>query len=173
MTGSELLLGRITGVHGIKGWVKVFSHTDPMEQILTYSPWYLDKGRSRQEIKVAEGRRQGKGLIARLDNIANRNEAELLIGAEIRIEDTRLPELESGEYYWHQLEGLKVVNLDGQALGVIDHLMETGANDVMVVQPCEDSLDDRKRLIPWVDEDIVSNVDLATGVVMVNWAEDY
>lgn len=170
---EELVVGRITGAHGIKGWVRVFSYTDPMEGILQYSPWVLARGDERQEYEVGTGRLQGKGLIARLEDVADRNQAELLAGWEIRIDKAQLPELGDGELYWHQLEGLAVVNQHGERFGRIDHLLETGASDVMVVAADVDSIDDQERMIPFVEEDIVTAIDLNAGTVTVNWEADY
>ena len=173
MTGKELRLGSINGSHGIKGWVKVFSYTDPMEAIFDYSPWILKKGREIKEVKVSKGQVSGKRLIAQLEEVDSRNAANALIGYEIHIAQDALPGLEEGEYYWFQLEGLKVRDEKGTVFGQVDHLLETGANDVMVVKPTEDSVDDQERLIPFVYNEIVIDVDQATREIVVDWQVDY
>jgi 16S rRNA processing protein RimM len=91
----------------------------------------------------------------------------------IRISKSALPALEQDEVYWHQLEGLKVVNGAGELLGVVDHLMETGANDVLVVRHCDDSTDDRERLIPFVEGETIEEIEIAEGRILVNWDKDY
>lgn len=173
MSETRLQLGSIVAAHGIKGWVKVFSFTDPMPQILSYSPWYLQKGKSTKTVDVVEGRQQGKGLIACLADIEDRNEAELLIGYDVWVDYDALPDLDDGEYYWHQLIGLTVTNTDGEQLGQIDHMLETGANDVMVVKPTTGSVDDQTRLVPYVEDRVVLAVDLEDRAVTVDWSVDY
>jgi len=173
---DRILLGRISGAHGIKGWVKVFSHTEPPAQILKYSPWQLQKnGRqgSVDLVEVKDGRQQGKRIIAELDTVKTRNDAEALLGVEIWIDREQLVDPEEGEYYWFQLEGLKVVTLAGENLGVLDHMLETGANDVLVVKPDADSIDDLERLIPFVEPEIVCEIDLEQRRIVVNWDASY
>lgn len=170
---KELRLGSINGSHGIKGWVKVFSYTDPMESILDYSPWILRKGSEVKEVSVSEGKVNGKKLIARLEDIETRNDADALIGFEIHTAEEAMPKLEQGEYYWYQLEGLQVRDSKGAVFGQIDHMLETGANDVMLVKPTVDSVDDQERLIPFVQDEIVKEVDLAAGGIVVDWQVDY
>ncbi len=173
MSETRLQLGSIVAAHGIKGWVKVFSYTDPMPQILDYSPWYLQKGKSMKTIDVLEGRQQGKGLVARLAGVEDRDDAELLIGFDVWVDYDALPALEDGEYYWHQLQGLTVKTTDNQVLGQIDHMLETGANDVMVVKPTASSVDDQTRLVPYVENRVVQLVDLESRTVQVDWSVDY
>jgi 16S rRNA processing protein RimM len=193
-----LLIGRISAAHGIRGWVKVYSYTDPMEQIIDYSPWLLRRQRrvngktdpstssqrvSEQEkkqeqveerqVEVVEGRRQGKGVAVRLSGFEDRNEAETLIGLDIWVSRDRLPQLEPGEYYWHQLEDLVVVNGKGVTLGKVGAIMDTGGRDVLEVVPTPGSVDDQVRLIPYVPDQIVSEVNLQAGLLRVDWDADY
>ena len=170
---TEIRLGSINGSHGIRGWVRVFSHTDPMEAILDYSPWVLRKGREVKEVTVSEGRLSGKRLIARLADVESRDIADALIGYEIHVAQEALLELERGNYYWFQLEGLAVRNREGTVFGRIDHMLETGANDVMVVKPTESSIDNQDRLIPYVMEEVVAEVNQEAGEVVVDWQVDY
>ncbi len=171
MTGEEIAIGRITAPYGLKGWVKVFSYTDPIEQIFSYEPWHVIKD-GRRTLNIEESRVQGKRLVARLEGMQNRDDAEALVGAEIRISTDQLPELEEGEYYWHQLEGLTVVNEAGETLGEVSHLTGTGANDVLVVEASRESIDDRERLIPYVDG-VVKEVDLRARRIVVSWDADF
>jgi 16S rRNA processing protein RimM len=164
-----ILLGRICGLYGIRGWVKVFSHTEPREGILDYRPWLLstrDGGWERWE--VAEGRRHGPTVVARLEGVEDRTTAEAFVGREIAVPAEALPPTAPGEYYWAELIGLEVRNGAGVALGRVTGLMETGAHDVLVVRGA-----DRERLIPFVEEAVVRVVDLKGGRIVVDWEPDY
>jgi len=159
----EVVAGRISGVYGIKGWVKVFSYTQPRENILTYSPWILRRGTGCQMLQVSEGRRQGAGVVAHLEGYHDRDAARSLTGAEIVINRSQLAATGEGEYYWVDLIGLQVLTLDGKLLGTVDHLLATGANDVLVVQG------EQERLIPFIQGDVVTDVDLEQGLIRVDW----
>jgi len=158
--------GRINGLFGVQGWVKVFSHARPREAIIGYSPWLVKLGGEWREVKVEEGRAQGKGVVAKLAGYDDRDQAGQLIGAEIAIRLEQLPPLKKGEYYWAQLVGLEVVNLAGERLGKVDHLFDTGANDVMVVR------NGRERWLP-ATADVIREVDLEAGVIRVDWDADF
>lgn len=164
-TDRRVTVGRVVGLFGVRGWVKVFSHTRPREAILEYSPWWIEIGGAWRAIDVTEGRAQGKGVIAQLDGYIDRDQAATLIGADIAVEFAQLPTAAENEYYWAELEGLRVVNLAGQELGTVSHLFETGANDVLVVQG------ERERLIPF-GKNAIQRVDLAAGVIHVDWDLD-
>lgn len=155
-------LGRIVGLFGVKGWVKVHSDTRPREGILQYSPWQLGRHGQWKEIKLAEGRAQGAGVIARLEGCSDRDQAQALIGSEIAVRAEQLPAAKQDEYYWAQLEGLRVVNLQGAELGKVSHLFETGSNDVLVVSG------ERERLIPFTKY-AVHEVDLERRQIRVDW----
>lgn len=170
---DEVLLGKITSTFGIKGWVKVYSYTDPMENLLQYSHWQILLRGQRQVIRKLDGRVHGKGLVARLDGVDTPEAAQLLAGAEILLHRSKLPNLPEGDYYWNQLAGLQVVNTEGQLYGEVDYLMETGANDVLVVKPCQGSLDRQERLIPWRMPQVVRRVDLVAGLIEVDWDADF
>jgi len=172
-----VVLGLIGAAYGIKGWVKVSSHTEPKAGIFDYDGWYIKSGRDWKPVKLAASRQHGKGLVAQLEGCDDRNAAELLRNAEIAVKSSQLPELESGDYYWSQLEGLSVITGDAQGndvlLGKISHLMATGSNDVLVVRGCEGSLDKRERLLPLVMEQVVTQIDLDAGLMKVNWDPEF
>jgi len=186
-TPEKLLLGRITGVYGVKGWVKVFSYTDPMESILDYSPWYIraeNPGKSVNKaswtrVKLKTGKRHAKTVVVKLEHCNDRDQAMSYIGTEIAIEPEQLETLrKNNEYYWRDLIGLRVINQQNIELGVVKSLMETGANDVLVVvqekPEAETSESDMiERLIPWSMHNTVVNVDLKQGVIEVDWDQDY
>ncbi len=170
---TEIRLGSVTGSHGIKGWIKVFSSTDPIEAIFDYSPWILRRDGLTKKVRVKNGQIHAKKLIAHVEGVDTRNLADELAGFEIYVEREALPELEEGDFYWFQLEGLRVVNSEGDHLGEVVQLMETGANDVMVVRPSEDSIDSEERLSPYVEGVIVLEVDREIGEIHVEWSADY
>jgi 16S rRNA processing protein RimM len=161
-----VVLGRIVGLFGVRGWIKVFSYTEPREAVLQYKGWMLGKKEQWQPAKVVEGKRHGKSVIARLEGVEDREAAEALVGKDIRVSKESLPQPEEGQYYWSDLIGLKVVHRDGTDLGKIDYMLETGANDVMVLKG------EKERLIPFVMDKVVINVDLAAGQVDVDWEWD-
>jgi 16S rRNA processing protein RimM len=163
-----IVVGRITGLYGVRGWVKVFSHTQPRENILTYATWYLNRQGAWVASELETGRMQGKGVVAKLRGCDDRDAAAALMGIDVAIRREQLPDAASGEYYWADLTGLEVVNLDGVGLGIVDHLLETGANDVLVVLR-----DGEERLIPFVQGQFVKSVDLAEGVITVDWDPEF
>lgn len=160
-------VGRISGVYGVQGWVRVFSHTEPRDNILEYNPWQLRLPEGWREVALLAGRAHGKGVIAQLDGCGDRDQAARWVGAEIAIRRDQLPATPAGEYYWRDLIGLRVVNAEGVDLGVVDHLLETGANDVLVVRG------ERERLIPYAPGAVITGVDLAAGELRVDWDADF
>ncbi|MEH6386993.1 MULTISPECIES: ribosome maturation factor RimM [Pseudomonas] len=168
-----VVLGKIVGAHGIRGAVKVYSHTDPLDNILDYPRWTLRKGADKRTVTFTDARLQGRVLVVQLKGLDNRNQALDLTDFEICVVQSALPDLDEGEFYWHQLEGLQVVNLEGQLLGRVDHLLETGSNDVFVVKPCEGSLDQRERLLPYLPDQYVKDINLSTGIVQVDWDPEF
>ncbi|MEC8444450.1 MAG: ribosome maturation factor RimM, partial [Pseudomonadota bacterium] len=136
------VLGKITTAFGIKGWVKVYSYTEPMTNILEYPIWHIRKNGQWQEFKVLQGKPQGKGLVASLQGITDRDLALSLHQCEVGVPEEALPELEEDEHYWFQLIGLKVVNTEGVVLGQVKELFDSGGgNQVLTVTPCEGSID--------------------------------
>jgi len=167
-----VVIGKIVSVHGIKGDVKVYSFTEPVTNVLEYPRWTLRRDHEVKQVELASGRLQGKVLVAKLKGLDDREVARTYAGFEICVPRSQLPDLSDGEYYWYQLEGLKVIDQAGQLLGAVDHLFETGANDVMVVKPCAGSLDDRERLLPYIGQCVLS-IDLAAGEMQVDWDADF
>jgi 16S rRNA processing protein RimM len=162
---KRVVLGRIVGVYGVRGWVRVLSETEPREAILGYSPWNL--GATQRSFAVIEGRRHGKGVIARLAGCDDRDQAASLVDQEIAGDRGQLPPSSPDEPYWADLEGLEVWVQDGSRLGVVDHLFSTGVNDVLVVSG------ERERLIPFAWGDVVKSVDLEAGRIEVDWDPDF
>ena len=169
---EKIILGKINGLHGVKGWVKVFSNTEPREGITDYGSWLIQLPNANagqwREVKLEGGRPQAKTVIAKLEGYDDRNESQQLIGAVIAINADQLKPLRRDEYYWRDLIGLRVVNQQNVELGRVDSLFETGANDVLVVKD-----ETQERLIPWTLGHAVLEVDIEQGVISVDWDEDF
>ncbi|MCK0163605.1 ribosome maturation factor RimM [Marinobacter sp. S6332] len=170
---QETVIGRITSVFGVKGWLKVYSFTDPIDGILGYTNWVLDLEGKRIPAKLEEGRRQGKAIVVRLKGIGDRELARTYCGAEIKVPTAELPELPEGEFYWRQLQGLDVFTVEGECLGRVDHLIETGSNDVLVVHATADSIDQRERLIPYLPDQVVREIDLEARKLVADWDPEF
>lgn len=167
-TDDFLIVGRVSGLYGVRGWVKIFSHTEPRENILSYRTWYLRRGNEWQPVALVEGRSHGKGVVARLSGCDDRDVAAGLIGSDIAILREQLQQAAPGEYYWTDLIGLQVSTVDGVELGVVDHLLETGSNDVLVVVQGK-----HERLIPFIREQVVRDIDLLSKKMVVDWDPDF
>ncbi len=163
---TQVVLGRIAGVFGVKGWVKVFSHTEPREAILEYRDWLLKRGNTWQAVTVEDGKPHGKSVIAKLADVGDRDAAAELFDVEIAVPREDFPPTQAGEYYWADLQGLQVVHRDGRSLGKVAYLMATGANDVLVVDG------DGECLIPFVMDEVILDVDLGLGLISVDWEWD-
>ncbi|QWF70518.1 ribosome maturation factor RimM [Methylomonas paludis] len=160
--------GQISGVFGVKGWVKIYSFTEPRENILSYTPWVLQKNQQTREVKVLAGQRHGNTVVAELEGVSDRDAAFALLGSDILIRRAQLPAARAGEYYWTDLVGLAVETAVGIKLGKVDHLLETGANDVLVVKDGE-----IERLIPFLQPQTVLSIDLAAELMIVDWDPDF
>ena len=175
-----LTLADIVGVYGIKGWVRLRVRLDDPNLLLSLSDLTLvaalDASQSaRQSLEIEALQVHGKGHIARLSGIADRTQAEALKGCEIQVAAARFPAAGDDEVYWHDLEGLEVwCTEEGSRslLGRVKTLLETGANDVLVVAPCEGSIDDRERLVPWILDQVVTDIALTDRRIEVNWYVD-
>jgi len=168
---SVVLVGRMGGAYGLKGWVKISSYTSPLENIFLYSPWHLRQSESGKVIRTTElieGKTHGKGLIARFAGVEDRDQADNLKGLEVVVERSQLPDPEDGLYYWADLEGLRVETSDGRNLGRVDQMLEAGAADVMLV--CGENKN--RHLIPFIRDEVILAVDLDAGLIRVNWEPD-
>jgi len=159
-------MGWISAPFGVKGWVKVEPNTAATGNLLAYKTWWVGREGDWREIAVAEARVQGRALVARLEGHDDRDAAAALRGKSVAVPRAALPRTQSGEYYWADLIGLAVVNGSAQGLGRITGVLQTGANDVLVVAG------ERERLIPFIAE-VVRDVNMAAGVVRVEWGADY
>jgi len=163
-------LGKVVGIWGVKGWIKLHSYTRDRVDIANYPRWWLQpkaaKG-SPLEFQVLKCREQGQGIVAQLDGVNDGDEAQALIGRVILIAEQDLAELPEGEFYWQQLVGLEASNLQGESMGKVETILETGANDVLVLKRDGES-GIEEVLIPYVPH-VVKKIDLAQGTMVVDW----
>jgi 16S rRNA processing protein RimM len=171
MADRAIVLGRVSGLFGIGGWVKVHSYTRPPANILAFSHWLIGNPDQWRPFTVADTRAQGKTLVAHLADeqapLADRDAAAALLDCDIAVARAALPALPAGQYYWVDLVGLEVVTLGGAVLGKVRNMMETGAHDVLVVHG------DREHLLPFVHDEIIREVDIEAGHIAVDWDPDF
>lgn len=165
-----LVVAVIASAFGVKGWLNIKSFTDPLSNVLGYRDCFVAVDGKWQPVTVEDGKPHGKGLVIKLQGCDDRSSADKYKGCQLAIDRMLLPEAAEGEYYWYQLENMQVRLADDEAslLGKVSHLIETGSNDVLVVVPCEGSIDQRERLLPYRPE-CVLEVDLETNVISVDW----
>lgn len=164
----RILIGRIHGAFGVRGEVKLESLTEPPGNLVRYQPWILRDAAGRErEVSGAKARVGGKGLIGTLPGIEDRDAAEALRGTELYVPRSALPPPKDGEFYWIDLEGLRVENLEGVDFGRAAFVFPNGANDVLVVRG------DRERMIPWLRPDFVRELDFDAGRILVDWDADF
>ena len=168
-SGQRMItVGRLHGAFGVRGEVKLESFTDPAQAISRYQPWLLRDARGSERLcEGMEVRMGAKGLIATIPGIDDRDAADASRGTDVLVPRSALPPPAPGEYYWVDLEGLRVVNVEGVAFGTVSHLFSTGANDVLVAQG------ERDRMIPFLTPDYVKSVDFEAGLVTVDWDPDF
>ena len=167
MAERRITVGEISGAFGVKGWVKVRSFTEPPENILKYTPWMISsKGESR-EVKPCEGRVQAGSVVVRLEDLNDRDSAQALRKFEISVARDQFPKPKNGEYYQVDLIGLLVKTVEGLTLGRVMSILETGANDVLVVQG------EREHLVPFVQGIYVKAVCLDQGELTVDWDPEF
>ena len=168
-SGRRVLIGRIVGLYGVQGWLKIESWAEPRMKIFDYQPWLLStESGSETQIAGAKGRQQGKGMVAQLPGIDDREQAAALIGMDIHVAREQLPPPGKDEYYWVDLEGLEVVTTEDVVLGRVSHLFATGSNDVVVVRDGA-----RERLIPFIQGSYVRLVDMSAKRMVVDWDPEF
>ena len=165
-----LIIGRVGGVYGIKGWLKISSFTRPCENIFSYSPWLLLMNDTWHEISFDEFQKRGERFLVKFLGIDNPDDANQYVNSNIAITEKQLPRLKEGEYYWRDLIALNVINQDGILLGRISEIIETGANDVFVI--INEDKERQKILIPSVMGVYIRKIDLTTQTMNVDWVVD-
>ena len=161
-------MGRVLGAHGVKGALMVVSYCEPPARLLAYPNWTLQRAGESRSATLLRGQDSAKGLIVELEGVVDRDVAAAMRGFEIAIERALLPPVRKGQYYWTDLEGLRVINQDRVDFGCVDHLFDSGAHPILVVRN-----GDQERLIPFVLDRHVQSVDLDAGVIRVDWDADF
>lgn len=177
LTAELVVIGEISAVFGVKGWLKVHSYTDPIDNILAYDNWWLDKKGQTRQVIIDEARRHSNGIVVHIKDVDDRDVAKEYCKSQIKIPLSAMPELSDDDYYWHQLEGLQVYlqEQSGQAgplIGTVDHLIETGANDVLVIKleaKSGSKSEPEEILIPYLLGKVVKSVDIDNGTMLVDW----
>jgi len=166
-SGNKILVGKISNPHGIKGWVKVISFTDPIENILSYKKWTISDNETEKTYCLEDSRIQGNKIVIKLEGVNNRDDADLLKNLQIEINRSDLPELEENSYYWEDLVDFNVIDIKGNPVGKVDSLFRTGSNDVLVI------INETKErlLVPFIMEEVIKYVDLAKELISIDWAE--
>lgn len=163
-----IIVGKVNGFHGVRGFVKIFSETRPREAILNYSSFLLNVENHWQEVKVKEGMPHGRTVLMRFENYPDRTSVESLLGAPLAIYRSQLPTLSADEFYWLDLFGLHVINQKGEVLGIVDSMMETGANDVLVVKDESENI----IYIPYAYGEVVLSIDKEKNEMVVDWSKE-
>lgn len=175
MNGKDLVvLGKFGAVYGINGWLKVNSYTDIPEGIFDYTPWQIQVQGNWRQMQISGKKRHGNGLIVKLADVADRDQAQLYVNADIAVERSVLPQLAEGDFYWRDLMGMAVVNEAGYHLGEVVDMMETGSNDVLVVKANKsDAFGKTERLLPFLTDSVIKDVNNAQRRILVDWDPDF
>lgn len=172
---EKIVVGRFGAPHGVRGGLKLQSFTEDPEAIFSYGPLFINKGQSWQLLDVTSSKFQGKHFLTTVKGINDRDAAALLTNCEVAVDRASMPEAAGNDVYWNDLLGLNVLSVfDGQEVvfGTVDHILETGANDVLVVKPSAESIDSNERLVPYIDSVIV-DVDLSLSRLIVDWDPEF
>lgn len=164
---QKVIVGRFGAPFGIHGYIKVISHTDPLENILNYKPWLIEQNSIWQPLKILDYKVHGKFILIKIAEYDTPEAVRIFTNKEIAIEKNQLPELKNNEFYWSDLEGLKVINVKDEELGIVDHLINTGANDILVV-----TKNNKEQLIPYIKH-VIIEVNLIKKQIIVDWELDY
>ncbi|WP_233119302.1 ribosome maturation factor RimM [Aggregatibacter actinomycetemcomitans] len=163
-------VGKLGSTYGIRGWLRIYSSTEQAESIFDYQPWFLKIKGQWRPTEPENWRHHNHELIVKLKGVDDREAAQILANVEIGVDLSVFPQLKEGDYYWHDLIGCTVVNLAGYAMGTVTEMMETGSNDVLVVKTnVKDAFGKQEQLIPFLYEQVVKRVDLATKMITVDW----
>lgn len=162
-----VVIGRFGRPHGIKGFVSVHSFTEPRDNILRYTDWHAFLGNTWQPVKILCVEVHNKNIIAQIEGYPEREMAARLTNVEIAVQKEQLAELEPGEYYWHQLIGMNVINQKGESFGTVIEIIPTGSNDVLVVQG------EKRHLIPFLPGQFVMDINDSQQLITVDWDVDF
>lgn len=167
---DTIVVGKIGASYGIKGWLRITSYTEVLEGIFEFSPWLLNINGENKTFHVEHWKRHNKGVVAKLQGVDDRDQAELIKNVEISIHEEQLPELDENDFYWRDLIGMQVVTEKGYDLGTVEQMFETGANDVMLVKAnLKDAFGAKQRMIPYLLDQVVKQVNKEAKSITVDW----
>lgn len=170
---NSIEIGKFGAVHGIKGWIRIHSYTDDAESIFEYKPLFMEFKGQRQEVNITEWKRQNKNFVAKIVGYDVREDVQALVGVSLFVDEALLPNLED-DFYWRDLIGCQVNTDKGYHLGKVVDMMETGSKDVLVVKAnSNDAFGQKERLIPFIKQQVILNVDITTKTIEVNWEPDF
>ncbi len=158
-----VLAAKLGAVHGLRGYLKLHSFTEPFDNIVKYRPWFIDSGTAYQVMVCDQYQRQAKGLIVHFEGLNSREVTEHLCNKELYIQRKQLPPLKKGDYYWQELVGLRVENKDGVVFGVVTSMLATGANDVLYIEG------EKIHCVPYLPKQVIKHVDKVLGVIVIDW----
>ena len=162
-----VVMGHVVSAFGVRGWLKIRPFTERPGSLLEHRTWWVGKdGIDWRPMVLEEGNVNGVVVVAKLAGIESPEAAARFRQYDIAVDRCDLPPHQEGEYYWSDLIGLDVVNTAGESLGCVDHLMDNGAQSVLVLKG------DRERLIPFVPQFVI-DVDLARRLITLDWGLDY
>ncbi|QIQ21509.1 ribosome maturation factor RimM [Zophobihabitans entericus] len=169
-TENRIVVGKFGACYGIRGWLKIHSFTEYSESIFDYQPWYIQRAGKWQVVEPEAFKPHSNDTIVKIKGIDDRDLANALTNIEIYVDADQLPALSDGDFYWKDLIGCKVVTVEGYNLGIVTELMETGSNDVLVVKAnLKDAFGAKERLLPFVEQQVIKNIDLAAKIIEVDW----
>lgn len=171
---DPVVLGKLGSTYGIRGWLRIFPSTESPEGIFDYQPWYIQRDGEWQQISVENWKHHNQDLIVKLQGVDDCEAASAMVNCNIVVDADRLPQLQQGEYYWKDLLGCQVVTTSGYDLGKVAVMMETGANDVLVVKANpKDAFGAKQRLIPFLDGQVIKRIDLTEKRIEVDWEPSF
>ena len=166
----KILLGKLGKPHGVKGFLYIHYYGEDANKLPDYEGLFLEDG---QAVKVEKLLLQKDRVILKFHETNSRNDSEKLRDKELFILEDSLPELDDNQAYYFELEGLSVKNLENAHLGKIKEILETNANDVLVIEPTVNSIDEKERLVPYVKDNVVKEINKKDKTILIDWPEDY
>ncbi|MGP1871591.1 MAG: ribosome maturation factor RimM [Arsenophonus sp. ER-BJ3-MAG3] len=171
---DPIVLGKLGASYGTCGWLRIFSLTEHTEDIFDYKPWFIQSSGQWRQVKLEAWKYHNKNSIIKIKHINDRNAANLITNYEIFIDSTQLPILKDNEYYWKDLINCKVITIEGYSLGHVQYLIETGSNDILVIKAnLEDTFGIKERLLPFLYEQVIKNINLTIKTIEVDWDPNF
>ncbi len=174
IAGRLIIMGKIGSAYGVRGWLRMISSAEKVTDIFSYQPWFIKQSAKWQQVELEGWKYHNQHLIIKINTVDDRESASLLSNLDIFVDAAKLPSLETGEYYWKDLIGCRVVTTSGYELGHVVDMMATGSNDVMLIKAMpEDKFGIQERLLPFIDDQVIKAVDLAAKLIEADWDPDF